>query len=239
MRTLASRCSAPATVTVDHVDLERIDLASFVGRARHRLCRADWERCRRYVRLEDVARTVAGKLLLARAFARVAPPGAPLAVRRGRFGKPFVEGHPDFAFNVSHSGRWVVLASGRIPVGIDIEQECATDPDDILPGLSDLDADVVRDPARAICLHDVWTAKEAYAKLLGLGLHADFRSFDGPYVAIPDRLVHIRNLSVYVRRSTHFPGYSSTVAAHAPFVVRFAEATEDDLLPHHQMCEAM
>ena len=45
-----------------------------------------------------------------------------LALEKNENGKPTVQGHPAFYFNLSHAGDYVVLAHGDVPLGVDIEQ---------------------------------------------------------------------------------------------------------------------
>ena len=45
-----------------------------------------------------------------------------LVLEKNENGKPTVQGHPAFYFNLSHAGDYVVLAHGDVPLGVDIEQ---------------------------------------------------------------------------------------------------------------------
>ncbi len=95
-------------------------------------------------------------------------------VLRDEHGKPYIEGHPEIYFNISHSGMFAVLAYGDKPVGIDI-QETRNVTESFARRIlneSEYDSYDMSDP-KAICR--VWTVKEAYSKLLGLGLGYDFR----------------------------------------------------------------
>lgn len=44
-----------------------------------------------------------------------------IMIGRSEHDKPYLEGHEDFKFNISHSGDFVVLAYGKDDVGVDIE----------------------------------------------------------------------------------------------------------------------
>lgn len=98
-------------------------------------------------------------------------------VGRDKHGKPYIEGHPKVCFNLSHSGEYAVIAYGDRPVGIDIQKardvkeafarrimnEAEYSGQDV-PDMTD---------SKEICR--IWTIKEAYSKLIGIGLSYDFR----------------------------------------------------------------
>ncbi len=87
-----------------------------------------------------------------------------------------MKNHPDFHFNISHSGNALAAAFCERETGIDIERIkkpnfkvadrffCETEKDYIKK--SD-------DPELAF--FRIWTAKEAYAKFTGRGIDADFK----------------------------------------------------------------
>ncbi len=95
-------------------------------------------------------------------------------VLRDEHGKPYIEGHPEVFFNISHSGPFVVMAYGDKPVGIDIQETRNVTESFARRILNESEYDMydMSDP-KAICR--VWTVKEAYSKLLGIGLSYDFR----------------------------------------------------------------
>ena len=96
-------------------------------------------------------------------------------VMHDEHGKPYIEGHPECYFNLSHSGKLVVMAYGDKPVGIDI-QETRNVTESFgkrILNESEYDAYEMTDP-KTMCF--VWTIKEAYSKLIGLGLSYDFRN---------------------------------------------------------------
>lgn len=104
-------------------------------------------------------------------------------------GKPEVDkgmGLPSLKFNLSHSHQLTAIAvSHTYPVGIDIER-CVRTVDANL-------YDIVLSPEEQAWLSTrpfntrhadfttLWTLKEAYAKLTGLGLFLDFKSFQVMY----------------------------------------------------------
>lgn len=95
-------------------------------------------------------------------------------------GKPFLEKHPDFHFNLSHAGSWVVCAAGPHPVGVDVER--------IQPIHSSI-AERFFSTAEAAWLSriprkkqlaaffDLWVLKESYMKALGKGFSLPLHAF--------------------------------------------------------------
>jgi 4'-phosphopantetheinyl transferase len=97
------------------------------------------------------------------------------------YGKPQVApGQPEVQFCISHIDTMSVIAVSRdAPVGVDIETVASPGSDKLVESfcsarerqaLARLD-----EPARARAFAWLWTLKEAYAKLTGTGLAADFR----------------------------------------------------------------
>jgi 4'-phosphopantetheinyl transferase len=89
------------------------------------------------------------------------------------YGKPYLQDIPDFYFNISHSGKWVVCAWSKNEVGVDVESIESADIDiakrffnksEYLQILDKKPAD------RSRLLIDFWTLKESYIKYKGKGL---------------------------------------------------------------------
>ena len=94
-------------------------------------------------------------------------------------GKPQIPEHPEFHFNLSHAGRWVVLAWGDSELGVDVE-EIRRDVN--LTGLAaryfTLEEQAyiqAGDPPSRF--FEIWTRKESYLKYLGTGLTKPLSGF--------------------------------------------------------------
>jgi 4'-phosphopantetheinyl transferase len=141
----------------------------------------------RYLRREDRIRCIcAGQLL------RFALESADFQVKIGPYGKPEVKDRPDFQYNLSHSGNWVVIGCASTPVGIDVEEM------DWNPGKEKLsrrfftpdEQDYVfcQTPGEiAQRFYEIWTAKESYLKYLGIGLQKALDSFSVLQLKSPKR----------------------------------------------------
>lgn len=133
------------------------------------------KRADRYLRHGDALRCVAADALL-----RYALGTDRYTIETASSGKPRVREHPDFHFNLSHAGDWVVIACADGPVGVDVEQHSTnTDWRSIARQFfSDGEQRLLEqaaDPFRRF--YEIWTGKESYLKYLGTGLTRDLRSF--------------------------------------------------------------
>ena len=113
-----------------------------------------------------------------------------LVINKGEHGKPYIDGHPDFNFNISHSGDMVVVAYGDSLVGVDVERMRCRESDlkvakrCFLPEEytfitddefnADLDGISYSTEERFFM---VWTMKEAYLKYKGCGISVPMNSF--------------------------------------------------------------
>lgn len=133
-------------------------------------------RADRYRRHEDAVRCIAAEALVRRAA------GGSVTVVKDEGGKPRLAGREDFHYNLSHSGRWVVIAWGGSSVGVDVEKMdmdagkeqiarrffSREEQDDIFAAEGDL---------RSERFFQVWTGKESYLKYLGTGLRTPMDAF--------------------------------------------------------------
>ncbi|MBQ3090144.1 MAG: 4'-phosphopantetheinyl transferase superfamily protein [Oscillospiraceae bacterium] len=109
-------------------------------------------------------------------------PDLPLPALREEdpLGKPFLPGHPEFHFSLSHSGHWALCAFAPVPVGADLQQVRP-----VRPGLARRFTAAERRELADLSPEDynrrlfqLWTLKEAYAKCTGQGLLCPFGSFE-------------------------------------------------------------
>lgn len=157
---------------------------------------------RAYHRKDDKLRCLAGLLLMEHAL------GTP-AVQRiayGPQGKPYLPGGP--FFNLSHAGRYAVLAVGDAPVGIDVEQQRKDEHCAALAAVAFHPAEQAYYARHASVqtFFDIWTLKESYLKLLGTGLSLEPSSFALTFESGAARLETRPDLSFHLYND--LPGYS-------------------------------
>lgn len=138
------------------------------------------ERIGRYVLERDKITALTAELLIRKEASRsLGTSPRELSFSYHEFGKPYLSGHPEYHFSVSHSGRCVAFACGGAPVGIDVEQ--VSDPDPAIaeacftPGERHC---FLRSGSQRTAFYDIWTKKEAYVKMLGTGMSTPLLSFD-------------------------------------------------------------
>ncbi len=92
-------------------------------------------------------------------------------------GKPRLAPDTGFQFNLSHSGDWVVCATGSHVVGIDVERIRDKVPDVLERVLSTQERDQfasLPEPQQRRFFFARWAVKEAFSKALGLGVGLPF-----------------------------------------------------------------
>ncbi|MFC3800496.1 4'-phosphopantetheinyl transferase family protein [Cohnella sp. GCM10012308] len=110
---------------------------------------------------------------------------------RNEYGKPYIKEAPDFHFNLSHSGNWVVCVVHDRPAGIDVEQLLPIDMNAIASRyFADREQELLfglPETERLRGFYALWTCKESYMKAEGLGLSLPLRDF---YVVVRGRSAH-------------------------------------------------
>ncbi|MBQ3214577.1 MAG: 4'-phosphopantetheinyl transferase superfamily protein [Oscillospiraceae bacterium] len=162
-------------------------------------------RAERYLRQEDKLRCLSAEALLRYAVRRLLGL-MEFTVENDSMGKPRLKDVDGFHFNLSHSGKWVAIACGSHPVGLDVQEmrgavresvlrQCYTPQEQryVLEG----DNQVER-------FYRVWTGKESYLKYMGVGIRKpmdSFSIFDLPDVVIHSAMLEGAYLSVCAEQS--------------------------------------
>lgn len=129
----------------------------------------------------DKRRSVAAWMLVRRLLAEKGLDADALTVTENEFGRPQFEPSVGISFSLSHAGERVMAVVAEGPVGCDVEQVSplragvaeAALADDELKGL----AAFPEGPERDRAFIRLWVRKESYAKMRGLGLALDPKSF--------------------------------------------------------------
>ena len=123
---------------------------------------------------EDALRCLVSGTLLSYAARRSGIPE--YTVTENPWGKPVLEGKPDFHFNLSHSGHYAAIAWGSEPVGIDLELLRQRDsiPKLVKRHFTPAEQAYAEDMRR---FYETWTAKESWLKFQGTGIDRPLSSF--------------------------------------------------------------
>lgn len=116
------------------------------------------------------------------------------ALITGEYGKPYLKELPELFFSLSHSETVAVCAISDREIGIDIEYHREMSPDRLLriakrffaPEEYDAIAEESGEAAKEL-FYRIWTAKEAYIKFTGEGMHRNLASFS--VVPVKDSMV--------------------------------------------------
>jgi phosphopantetheine--protein transferase-like protein len=158
----------------------------YAGLNQHTHILSDAERiaAARHARASDAERYRASRVLLRTALSQGRTDIAPDAwsFAESEHGKPQVTGEQNAHFNISHTEEGLALAVSRFPVGIDVE-DLTRDVNESLFRTMLTPAEHRRlmrcSPAkRSRQFLKIWSMKEAYAKLLGLGHSLDFAKIE-------------------------------------------------------------
>lgn len=138
------------------------------------------QKCDSFVRREDSCRGVLGEMLITQlASNHTSRTVSPEDIRVTDQGKPYFS-IPDFHFNISHSGSWIIGAVDSQEIGIDIERKRPIDSSMITL----LHPEEERYVRSGVSSHEIehrffriWTLKEAYIKAIGTGVETPLQSF--------------------------------------------------------------
>ena len=89
----------------------------------------------------------------------------------GEHGKPYLEGHPDIHFNISHCSKAIAIAVSDNPVGIDVEAFRHFNEGLLEKSMNESErAEIMASTSPEETFASYWTRKEAVFKLLGTGI---------------------------------------------------------------------
>ena len=134
-------------------------------------------KARSFRRDHDSARCVGAWLLLRDALERHGVELDRFVLRTGEYGKPYLDGGPEFS--ISHAGPYAAVAVSESPVGVDVEGPRCTlkIAERRFAPAEYAAAAALKGDAQREYLQRLWVAKEAFVKALGTGLGTPFRSF--------------------------------------------------------------
>lgn len=104
-------------------------------------------------------------------------------------GKPFLQDHSEFQFNISHTRNAIAVAISGELIGIDIEKIRNTDLKIAKRFFTTLECEyIINNTDKSKAFYEIWTKKEAYIKYMGKGLSIPLGSFDVLDLQISSRI---------------------------------------------------
>ncbi|MGN9863617.1 4'-phosphopantetheinyl transferase family protein [Bacillus swezeyi] len=135
----------------------------------------------RYKFPEDANRTLIGEVLIRHIIKETFDlPNEQITFTEGRYGKPSAAGLPDFHFNISHSGKWIVCGAGSTPIGVDVEKIKPISfaiAERFFSPSEHRDLMEKKEAERLSYFYHLWTMKESFIKQAGKGLSLPLDSF--------------------------------------------------------------
>lgn len=151
----------------------------------------------------DVMNTVIGEMLVAYGLKQTfgfTPDMSKIVL--SSFGKPYYVPNSKICFNVSHSNTLIAVAVSTSPVGIDVEQKKFIDPC-VLGSLSVSEKNYLK---TCSCFNDelvrIWTIRESYVKMLGIGLFKDLDTFE--YDPISLKIIDKTTKTIFLNISSFY-----------------------------------
>ncbi len=102
---------------------------------------------------------------------------APPVFEYGEHGKPFILGHSDIHFNLSHCREAVICVVSNRPVGVDIESIRTYNSSLVCYTMNEMEVRQIEQSERPdVEFIRLWTMKEAVLKLSGDGIRSDMKT---------------------------------------------------------------
>lgn len=128
---------------------------------------------------KEKCRSITAGLLLRHAFLKMGhceQEWQQVRIEKEIYGKPYIKGHEDFYYSLSHSGEWSLCVVDDAPVGCDIQEMApwklqiakrfySKEEYDRIVAINESDND-----ARTRMFYHMWAAKESAVKLSGRGI---------------------------------------------------------------------
>ncbi|SEO26656.1 4'-phosphopantetheinyl transferase [Paenibacillus sophorae] len=191
----------------------------------NRLSEERRNRTLRFSRKDDRIRSVVAEALIRTLFLREhRVDNESLRFTVNRYGKPFLVAYPDYHYNLSHSGDYVLCAVDQHPIGIDIEEIKPIDltiADRFFSGRENKEIKEIPEDRRNDYFYQLWTAKESYIKFRGKGLSMPLNSFS---IRIDDNGIElsekdgfpVKEPDCYFKAFHLFPQYKVTLCSENP-----------------------
>ncbi len=137
---------------------------------------------KKYLNKKDKIRALIGEILIRTIIVKkLKINNKYIKFNKNQYGKPYLKDYPEFNFNVSHSGEYVLCAVDNKSLGIDVEEIKPIECNEIAKNFfTTKEAAYIISQDLKIQLnrfYEIWTLKESYIKCCGQGMSIPLNSF--------------------------------------------------------------
>lgn len=164
------------TVEISNIRQEELNKLCFLIEAEKR------DKIKKIINKKDKIRTLIGEILIRTIIVEKLKIGNKyIKFNKNQYGKPYLKDYPNFNFNISHSGEYVLCAIDNKPIGIDVEEVKNIEYEEIAKNFfTTMEFDYITTNDLKFQLnrfYEIWTLKESYIKCCGQGLLIPLQSF--------------------------------------------------------------
>ncbi len=139
-------------------------------------------RVKKFINKKDKIRTLIGEILIRTIIIEnLKIDNKHIRLSKNPYGKPYLKEYPNFNFNISHSGDYVLCAIDDKPIGVDVEEIKHLEFEEIAKNFfttREFEYIVNEDSKFQLDrFYELWTLKESYIKCCGQGLSIPLESF--------------------------------------------------------------
>lgn len=191
-------------------DIDEIKSISDIRELTSLLPEYEQEKANRYRFREDSLRFVTGRFMI-RHLAEISGASRDIEICMSEYGKPYFGDESLPMFNLSHSGKKVVLATGDIPLGVDIEENKEINYLELMTVFGKEEQEMITTSGNPLeTFYQLWTVHEAFAKEEGIGIsiirQKNYRmDYISETIRYQNKLLHFRSIPL--------PGYSLCLCA--------------------------
>ncbi|WP_202803537.1 4'-phosphopantetheinyl transferase family protein [Clostridium tunisiense] len=137
---------------------------------------------KKLINKKDKIRTLIGEILIRKiVIENLKINNKHIRFNKNQYGKPYLKGYPNFNFNISHSGEYVLCAIDDKPIGVDIEEIKHLEFEEIAKNFfTEKEFQYIANKdskSKLDRFYEIWTLKESYIKFCGQGLSMPLKSF--------------------------------------------------------------
>ena len=191
-------------------DIDEIKSISDLKNLTSLLPEYEQKKANKYRFSEDSRRFVTGRFMI-RHLAEISGASRDIEICMSEYGKPYFADESLPEFNLSHSGKKVALATGNIPLGVDIEENKEINYQELMTVFGKEEQEMITASVNPLeTFYYLWTVHEAFTKEEGIGIsiikQKNYRmDYISETIRYQNKLLHFKTIPL--------PGYSLNLCA--------------------------